>query len=70
MGDPAKVKVTRGQRKATLARLLGTIERHIIEENVELVETKLDELKAAFDNLEITHDEYNGLLQDKKGIRR
>ena len=56
------LKVERGQRKATVTRLLGTLERHMARNELELVEQKLAAAKAAFSELEVAHDTYNASL--------
>ena len=58
MGDVGKSKVAGGRRKATVTRLLGTIERLIAEKKVELVKSNLAKVNAAFDDLETSHDSY------------
>ena len=66
MGDAGKSKVARGRRKATVTRLLGTIERLIAEKKVELVKSNLAKVNAAFDDLETSQDSYNDLLEDEQ----
>ena len=62
------LKVERGQRKATVTRLLGTLERHMAKNELELVEQNRAAAKAAFSELEVAHDTYNASLQNEKDI--
>ena len=68
MGDAAVAKVARGHCKAAVTRMLGTLQRHMAEDNPALVKGKLGDVQAAFERLETAHDEYNDLLASEDAL--
>ena len=61
-------KVARGHCKAAVTRMLGTLQRHMAEDNPALVKGKLGDVQAAFERLETAHDEYNDLLASEDAL--
>ena len=64
----AQPKIIRRQKKAAVTRHLGTLERLIAEEDIELVRTKLKQLKVSFGEFEMSHDTYHDSLSDEEEI--
>ena len=64
-----KLKVDRGHRKATVTRLLGTLECLMAEDvAADVVAAKLKDVKAAFGDLEVAHDAYTDSLEAEADI--
>ena len=58
----AQPKIIRRQKKAAVTHHLGTLERLITEEDIELVRTKFKQLKVSFGESEMSHDTYHDSL--------
>ena len=64
----ADARVVRRQRKAVITRLLGKIQRLVVESEVEGVRQKLVQIKESFNEFEAAHDVYHDTLEDEEGI--
>ena len=56
------------QRKAAITRLLGKIQRLVVESEVEGVREKLVQIKESFNEFEAAHDVYHDTLEDEQDI--
>ena len=64
-----KLKVDHGHRKATITRLLGTVECLMAEDAAaDVVAAKLKDVKAAFGDLEVAHDAYTDSFEAEADI--
>ena len=64
----AKEKKTRGVRKSVLTKALNAIQRHMANEELQLVKDKLEDLKSVFAKFEEAHNVYHDLLKDDNEI--
>ena len=63
-----RAKIVRRTRKSAVTRLLGTIDRHILDNDVQSVTESLEIVKQRFENLEEAHDAYHAMLTNDDEI--
>jgi len=70
MAEPTQKELDRRQKKAAVSLIINTIDRYIAEEDIQVVESKLKELKDAFVKFELAHEVYRSLLERPKDIEK